>query len=131
MTVDSLEQYPADAPWWRRMLGPSSLSWQAIVFGGIFNFPQMVLTGGNLGARTVQPGEYPTIALISAATVLVTFLYGYLGHLTVFRNRHTRPVSLTTFLLFYAIGGLLYSVGIQISDAVSGLRAISPLPCEP
>jgi len=135
MTAKSSEVYPADAPWWQRMLGPASLSWQAIIFGGIFNFPQMVLTGGNLGARTVQPGEYPTIAMISAATVLVTFLYGYLGHLTVFRNRHIRPVSLTTFLLFYAIGGLLYSVGIQISDAVSGspsdipfaLRAVSAM----
>jgi len=102
------------------MLGPTSLSWQAIIFAGILNFPQMVLTGGNLGARTVQPDEYPTIAAISALTILVSFIYGYLGHLTVFRNRHVRPVPLATFLIFYAIGGLLYSVGIQISDAVSG-----------
>jgi signal transduction histidine kinase len=108
------------APWYRRMLGASSLSWQAIIFAGILNFPQMVLTGGNLGARTVQPNEYPTIAAISAATVLASFVYGYLGHLTVFRNRHIRPVSLTMFLSFYAFGGLLYSVGIQISDVVSG-----------
>ena len=84
------EEYLASEPWYRRILGPSSLSWQVVVFGGIVNFPQMVLTGGNLGARTVQPGEYPTIAAISAATVLVSFLYGYLAHVTVFRNRHIR-----------------------------------------
>lgn len=106
-------------PWYRRMLGPTSLSWQVIVFAGILNFPQMVLTGGNLGARTVQPGEYPTIAAISAATILVSFIYGYLGHLTVFHNRHKQPVSLATFLVFYALGGMLYSVGIQISDRIA------------
>lgn len=107
------------APWYQRMLGPTSLSWQVIVFAGILNFPQMVLTGGNLGARTVQPSEYPTIAAISAATILVSFLYGYLGHLTVFRNRHRQPVSLVTFLVFYALGGLLYAIGIQVSDRVA------------
>lgn len=111
---------PADAPWYQRMLGPSSLSWQVVVFAGILNFPQMVLTGGNLGARTVQPGEYPTIAVISLATILISFLYGYVGHKTVFRSRHVRPVPLATFLTFYALGGLLYSLGIQVSDAVSG-----------
>gem|GEM_PF-3072423 len=120
------EDYLASEPWYRRMLGASSLSWQVVVFGGIVNFPQMVLTGGNLGARTVQPGEYPTIAAISAATVLVSFLYGYLAHVTVFRNRHIRPVSLTTFLVFYAVGGLLYSIGIQISDAVAGSPSSIP-----
>lgn len=112
--------YPAQEPWYRRMLGSASLSWQVVIFGGLLNFPQMVLTGGNLGARTVQPGEYPTIAAISAATIVVSFLYGYLGHITVFRNRHIRPVSLATFLVFYALGGLLYSVGIQVSDFVAG-----------
>lgn len=106
-------------PWYRRMLGPTSLSWQVIVFAGILNFPQMVLTGGNLGARTVQPGEYPTIAAISAATIFISFIYGYLGHLTVFRQRHKKPVSLTTFLVFYALGGMLYAVGIQISDRIA------------
>jgi len=35
-------------------------------------------------------------------------------------------VSLATFLIFYAIGGLLYSVGIQISDAVSGAPSDIP-----
>lgn len=123
----SIDQYSLDdEPWYRRMLGPTSLSWQAIIFAGILNFPQMVLTGGNLGARTVQPDEYPTIAAISALTILASFLYGYLGHLTLFRNRHVRPVSLATFLIFYAIGGLLYSVGIQISDAVSGAPSDIP-----
>ena len=120
------EDYLASEPWYRRMLGPSSLSWQTVVFAGIINFPQMVLTGGNLGARTVQPGEYPTIAAISAATILVSFAYGYLAHLTAFRNRHLRPVPLATFLLFYAGGGLLYSIGIQVSDAISGSPSTIP-----
>ena len=116
---DQPRGYTTDEPWYRRMLGPASLSWQTIVFAGILNFPQMVLTGGNLGARTVQPDEYPTIAAVSAATIAVSFLYGFAADKTAFRHRHTRPVALTTFLVFYAGGGLLYSVGIQISDAVA------------
>ena len=119
-------EYLPTGPWYRRMLGPSSLSWQTVVFAGILNFPQMVLTGGNLGARTVAPGEYPTIAAVSAATVLVSFVYGYAAHKSTFRNRKTRPVSLATFLIFYAVGGLLYSVGIQVSDAVSGSPSSIP-----
>lgn len=125
--LSSQHGYSLDGePWYRRMLGPTSLSWQAIIFAGILNFPQMVLTGGNLGARTVQPDEYPTIAAISALTILASFVYGYLGHLTVFRNRHVQPVPLATFLIFYSIGGLLYSIGIQISDAVSGTPSDIP-----
>lgn len=126
--AEALELRALDSqPWYRRMLGPTSLSWQVVIFGGALNFPQMVLTGGNLGARTVQPGEYPTIALISAATILVSFGYGYLGHLTAFRHRHVKPVSLATFIIFYALGGALYSLGIQVSDAVSGSPSGVPL----
>jgi len=104
------------------------LSWQVVVFGTLLTYPQIVLTGGTLGSRTVQPDEFPTIATVTAGAVVVAVSFAGLAQLTFMRNRAITPIPLWLYFSFYMTAGFIYAAGMEISDAILGVDALVPWP---
>lgn len=115
-------------PWWRRVTGRRALSWQVVVFGTLLTYPQIVLTGGTLGSRQVQPEEFPTIAAVTAVAAAVAVSLAVLAQLTFMRNRAIKPVPLWVYLSFYMTAGFIYATGMEISDMLLGTDAVVPWP---
>ncbi len=115
-------------PWWQRITGRRALSWQVVVFGTLLTYPQIVLTGGTLGSRTVQPDEFPTIATVTAGAVVVAVSFAGLAQLTFMRNRAITSIPLWLYFSFYMTAGFIYAAGMEISDAILGVDAIVPWP---
>lgn len=122
------EALPPSLPWWKRITGRRALSWQVVVFGTLLTYPQIVLTGGTLGARSVQPEEFPTIAAVTAGAVVVAVSFAGIANVTFLRNRAVTPVPLWLYVTFYMTAGFIYATGMEISDAILGVDAVVPWP---
>lgn len=119
---------PPTPPWWRRITGRRALSWQVVVFGTILTYPQIVLTGGTLGSRPVDPEEFPTIATVTAIAAFFAVSFAVVAQFTFLRNRAIKPVPLWLYVGFYMIAGFIYATGMEISDTILGVEAVVPWP---
>ncbi len=124
-------EYPeptSTPPWWRRITGRRALSWQVVVFGTLLTYPQIVLTGGTLGSRPVQPEEFPTIATVIGIAAVIAVSFAGLAQLTFMRNRSVTPIPLWVYFGFYMTAGFIYATGMEISDNLVGAEAVIPWP---
>jgi len=99
-----------------------------IVFGTILTYPQIVLTGGTLGSRPVQPEEFPTIATVIGISAVIAVSFAGLAQLTFMRNRSVTPIPLWVYFGFYMTAGFIYATGMEISDNLVGAEALIPWP---
>ncbi|MGA1481871.1 MAG: hypothetical protein ACO38N_12480 [Candidatus Nanopelagicales bacterium] len=113
--------------WAERITGRWAISWQVIVIGTLLTYPQIVLTGGTLGSREVQPEQFPTMAWVTAVAAACAVSYAVIADYTFFRHRRTRPVPLWLYVGFYLSAGFIYAAGMEVADDILGVETIIPL----
>lgn len=106
--------------WWRRMLGPRSISWQAVVSGNGLISLALIASGGTLGGYAFGPDARSRALVMVLVVGVVTSAWAIFAFTVLFRHRRVRPVSLATFVLYYAGNGFLYFLGVQWLDVTSG-----------
>lgn len=117
----------ATPSWTERITGRWAISWQVIVIGTLLTYPQIVLTGGTLGSREVQPEQFPTMAWVTAVAAACAVIYAVIADYTFLRHRRTRPVPLWLYFGFYLSAGFIYAAGMEIADDILGVETIIPL----
>lgn len=105
--------------WWRRMLGPRSISWQAVVSGNGLISIALIASGGTLGGYAFGPDARDRALAMVVVVGVVASLWAVIGFTVLLRNRRERPVSLAAFVAYYAGNGFLYFLGVQWLDVTS------------
>ncbi len=124
---DLVSARKAAPSWTERITGRWAISWQVIVIGTLLTYPQIVLTGGTLGSREVQPEQFPTMAWVTAVAAACAVSYAVIADYTFFRHRRTRPVPLWLYVGFYLSAGFIYAAGMEIADDILGVETIIPI----
>lgn len=115
MVTDSLPQ----DPWWDRIRGPRSISWQSVVGGNLLISLAIVASGGTLGGYTIGPGAHGRALVAVLVASAVAAVWAVFGFRVLFRNRLSRPVSLGTYFLYYAVNSAVYFGCVQWLDVTS------------
>lgn len=102
------------------MLGPRSISWQAVVSGNGLISIALVASGDTLGGYAFGPDARTRALAMVVVVGVVTSAWAVFAFRVLFRHRRVRPVSLAAFILYYAGNGFLYFLGVQWLDVTSG-----------
>lgn len=116
--LDDREAKPSE-PWWERIRGARAISWQSVIGGNALISVAIVVSGGTLGGYAFGPDAVRRALLIVLLVGVVAAVWATFGFRVLFRHRRTRPVSLWTYFLFYAVNATFYFLGVQWLDNTS------------
>ena len=118
--------------WQDRIGGRWAISWQSFVVGASLNITILALTGGQIGAQSVQPTDIGAWALLGIVAALLVGAYALAADASVFKHRRSRPVPAWVSIAFHSgvglIFGLVVVIGgdrfIEASDQNPGIRIV-------
>lgn len=118
--------------WQDRIGGRWAISWQSFVVGASLNITILALTGGQIGAQSVQPTDIGAWALLGIVAALLVGAYALAADASVFKHRRSRPVPAWVSIAFHLgvglIFGLVVVIGgdrfIEASDQNPGIRIV-------
>ena len=118
--------------WQERIGGRWAISWQSFVIGATLNITILALTGGQIGAQSVQPTDIGAWVLLGIVAALFVGAYALAADASVFKHRRIRPVPAWVSVVFHLgvglIFGLVVVIGgdrfIEASDQDPGIRIV-------
>lgn len=110
---------PLPEHWWERIRGPRCISWQSVVGGNLLISLAIVASGGTLGGYTIGPGAHSRALVAVLIASAVAAVWAVVGFRVLFRERHSGPVSLWTYGVFYAVNATVYFGCVQWLDVTS------------
>lgn len=110
---------PDQQPWWVRIRGARAISWQAVVGGDLLISVAILVTGGTLGGYALTPDATGRALVAVAIAGGVSALWVVFGFTVLMRHRRVRPVSLASYVLFYAGNGVIYFAAVQWLDGMA------------
>lgn len=114
----------ATPSWQMRIGGRWAISWQAYVVGAILNTLILGLTGGQIGASSVQPHDVPAWLGVGALASLAVGVWVLIADGSFMRTRRVSPIAWWMSVGFHLGVGLIFgSIVVLVGDA-----AVAPSP---
>lgn len=109
-----MTERPPTPSWQTRIGGRWAISIQSYVVGAILNIAILALTGGQIGADSVQSSDIGKWALLGVIAALVVGAYALAADASLFKHRREHPVPAWLAIAFHLGVGLIFGVAVVI-----------------
>lgn len=109
-----MTERPPTPSWQTRIGGRWAISIQSYVVGAILNIAILALTGGQIGADSVQSSDIGKWALLGVIAALVVGAYALAADASLFKHRREHPVPAWLAITFHLGVGLIFGVAVVI-----------------
>lgn len=110
---------PASPRWQERVGGRWALSWQSYVVGVSVNVTILALTGGQIGAASLEPSDIPAWTAVGLLASAAVGLWALLADGSFLRNRRVTSVPVWQVVGFHLGVGLIFgAVVVGLGDAL-------------
>ncbi|MCP4742062.1 MAG: hypothetical protein GY871_07535 [Actinomycetales bacterium] len=110
----------------QRVGGRWVISWQAYTLGATVNTVLLGLTGGSVGAESVQLSDFPRWCALGALASAAVGIYALGANATAFRRKRQTPAALPISVAFHASVGLLFAAVVVTCAGILRLEPPSP-----